>query len=493
MSDGLRTVLAELADRMPPASPGDVWRAGRRMRRRDRLRLATRLAVVLAVLVCLVPQVLRYRPLAEPAGGQAAVPNRVWTPWMWQGTVGQDPNGPATLLFSGDGLGLRGTDLFDHEGKVAVVGQDGSYRMLLYGGAETVAGEAVQISPDGRYVVQGHLAGAERGWLVVTDLVDGRSRTVTGPEGRTCCATPLAWAPDGGAVLAMETSETPVGVDPVTGYVIQPARLVLHDLTTGTSRVLVDELGDRWKLRTASLVAFSPDGRWIAVSQGSRVSLVSRTGAVAWSRDLGPGRHLAGVGAFTPDGRRIATVTLDGCRDECDSVALAARTWRFGYLDARTGADGTGAAFGPVTAMAVRMLGWRLGTDPVVLTYRPEGGARSGPGFNDTGWWEVGDATLVALRPGGGSEVLVDSPGEVLAMDVPRNLLEAGRFGGPARAPAPLPARPVALVLAVPLGLLLIVVGVPLAVLFGSWRRRRSRADGLRHPRPGAGAGGIPA
>ncbi|GIG86893.1 WD40 repeat domain-containing protein [Plantactinospora endophytica] len=481
MSGGLRTVLTELADQMPPASPGNVWQAGRRMRRRDRLRLVTRLAVALVVLACLVPPVLHYRPLAEPAGGAAAVPGRVWTPWMWQGTVAQDPTGPAALLFSGDGLGLRGTDLVDHEGKVAVVGRDGSYRMLLYGGAETVAGEEVQVSPDGRYVVQGHLAGAEQGWLVLTDLVDGRSRTLAGPDGRACCGVPVAWAPDGAAVLAMDMPEMPVGFDPMTGMGILPTRLVLHDLTTGQSRVLVDELGDHEKLRTASLAAFSPDGRWIAVSQGSRVSLLGRTGGVAWTRDLGPGRHLAGPGAFTPDGRQIATLTLHGCRDECDTAALAARSWQFGYLDAATGTDGTGPGFGPVTAMAVRVLGWRLGTDPVALTYRPEDGVRKSPeqSFDDTGWWEVGDATLVALRPGGGAEVLVDSPGEVLAMDVPRDLLESGRFGGPARPPAPFPARPLVLVAVVPLGLLLIAVGVPVAVAVV--RRRRHRIDDLRH------------
>ncbi|MBF9134488.1 hypothetical protein I0C86_36995 [Plantactinospora sp. S1510] len=484
MSRDLRTALAELADQMPPARTDEVWRAGRRMRRRDRTRMAARLVVVLLVAAALTLPAVWYRPLPSPATGEAAVPARVWTPWMWQGTVAQAPAGPATLLFSGDGFGLRGTDLFDHEGKVAVVGQDGSYRMLLYGGAQTVVGEEVQVSPNGRYVAQGHLAGTDPGWLVVTDLTDGRSRTITGPDGTTCCAEPVAWAPDGDSVLVMDRPAYPVGFDPVTGYGIAPARLVLLDLTTGVSRVLVEELGDRWKLRTASLAAFSPDGAWIALTQGSRVSLLNRSGAVAWTRDLGPGRHLAGVGAFSPDGRRIATVALDGCQDECDRAALAARTWRFGYLDAASGVDTDGPAIGPVTAMAVRALGWRLGTDLVALTYRPENDARKAADvpFNDTGWFEVGDATLVALRPGGGSDVLVDSPGEVLAMDVPRDLLESGRFGGPARQPAPFPARPLILLPAVPLVVVLIGVAVP--VIF--WvRRRRRRLDGIEGLRGG--------
>ncbi|MBE1488165.1 WD40 repeat domain-containing protein [Plantactinospora soyae] len=478
MTENLRAALAELADQMSPPPVDDVWRAGRRMRRRDRLRTVTRLTAVVAVAVCLTLPAPWYRPPAQPFGGEAAVPARVWTPWMWQASVGQDPPGSATLLFSGDGLGLHGADPFDHEGKVAAVGRDGAYRMLLYGGGETVAGEGVLISPDGRSVVQHFLPGAADGWLVVTDLTTGQNRTIAAPDGGTCCGEPVAWAPDGGAVLATHRPAQPIGIDPVTGEGITPTRLVLHDLTTGVNRVLVDGLENRSGLRTASLAAFSSDSARIAVSQGSRVSLVDRTGTVAWTRDLGPGRYLAGLGAFSPDGRRIATVTLDGCRHECDTTALAARTWRFGYLDSASGLDADGPTFGPVTALAVRALGWRLGTDLVVLTYQPEAGSwqtADDDGSTDT-WWEVGDATLVALRPGGGSEVLVDSPGEVLAMDVPRELLESGRFGGPARQPAPFPARPLILVPAIPLVVVLSGIAVPVVL----WaRRRRRRLDGI--------------
>ncbi|HEX5598136.1 MAG TPA: hypothetical protein VFX61_19290 [Micromonosporaceae bacterium] len=498
MSHKLREVLTELADQMPAASTADLWRAGRRLRRQERLRkLGGAVVAVVAVASCLPVWFVAGGGMpVQPAEGGDAVPHRVRVPWMWQATVQQDPRGPATLLISGDG-GLRGSDFFDYEGKVAVVGRDGSYRMLLYGGAETVAGEEVLLSPDGRYVAQEHLADAREGWLLVTDLTNGRTRRYAGPNGHRCCGSPVAWSPDGSALLALDWRNEPAGYDRSRNTYLQPARLVLLDLPSGEARPLLDEVGDRWQLRTASLAAFSPDGSRIAVTVGTQVRLLDRYGQSLWTVDLGPRRHLAGIGAFSPDGRRITTVTLEGCLDVCNASALGARKWRFDYLDAETGADTEGPALQPVTAMAVRALGWRLGTDLVVLTYRPERDTRKRPGWdwNDTDYWEVGDATLVALRPGGGREVLLDSPGEVLAMDVARDLLEAGRFGGPARDPEPLPARPVILVVLAPLSVLLIaVLGGP---LLGWYLYRRGRRHPLvRHPQPAvpppAPGGGLP-
>jgi hypothetical protein len=347
-----------------------------------------------------------------------------------------------------------------------------------------VPGEDVLLSPDGRYVVQSSVAGGPKGFLLVTDLTDGTSRALPGPQGRDCCGRPVAWAPDGRAVLALEFPREPTGWDPVTRMGVLPAHPVLIDLESKSVTPLLDTVGDVHRLRTASLAAFSPDGSRIALSVGDQLHLVDRAGRPLWTATLGERRHLAGLGAFSPDGTRIATVTLDGCLRSCDTAALASRTWRVGYLDAATGQDTTGPAVDPVRGMALRVLGWRNGSDLVALRYQPERGAyRDGPvGWNDTGWWETGEVTLIALRPGGGTEILVDSPGEILAMDVSRDLLEAGRFGGPSRPPAPFPARPVILAALVP-------AAVPvIAAVFGLLlRRRRRRGSPRRDAAPHVG------
>ncbi|MCW3813240.1 WD40 repeat domain-containing protein [Micromonospora sp. DR5-3] len=473
MSDELRSALRDLGERMPPARlPADLWATGRRQRRRARLVAVA--AAAAAVLACAAVPVALTRVEAgpAPAAGQDAVPAEIGLPYMWQATVAQDPPGPAAVLFSGGGLGLRGIDPIDDEGKVAVVGRDGRYRTLLYGGAESAAGEDVQLSPDGRYV-----ADSGEAWLRVTDLTDGSRRVYDGlPDSDRCCPTPVTWAPDGRSIVVLDTVAGSLGLD-ADGQDIQRLRLVLVDLDTGAARMLAEERSDRWRVRTASLGAFSPDGTRIVTTIGDTVSLRDRTGRAVWSRNLGPRRVLAGSGAVSPDGTRIATVELDGCLTRCDAASLGARSWRFGWLDAATGQDTDGPALAPVRGQAVRALGWRTGTDLVVLRYEPnphDGMATLE--WNDTGYWETGHVQLMALRPDGGRELLLDPPAEVCALDVARDLLTAGRFGGPAVGPRPFPARPVIVFAAAPYVMLL-------AALLGAvllWRRRRRRGPVVR-------------
>ncbi|MGW1059781.1 hypothetical protein [Micromonospora rubida] len=465
MSDELRSALRDLGERMPPARlPADLWAAGRRQRRRARLAAAA--AVAVTVLACAAVPVALTRVEAGPvpAAGQDAVPAEIGLPYMWQATVAQDPPGPAAVLFSGGGLGLRGIDPIDDEGKVAVVGRDGRYRMLLYSGAESSAGEEVQLSPNGRYV-----ADSINAWLTVTDLTDGSRRVYDGPPDSGCCTIPVTWAPDGRSMVLLDTVTGSLGLD-IDGQEIQRLRLVLFDLDTGATQVLAEERSDRWRVRTASLAAFSPDGTRIVTTVGDTVSLRDRTGRTVWSRNLGPRRVLAGGGAVSPDGSRIATAELEGCLTRCGAAALGARTWRFGWLDAATGEETGGPILAPVRGQAVRALGWRTGTDLVVLRYEPnphEG--MSTLVWNDTGYWETGHVQLLALRPGGGQELLLDPPAEVCALDVARDLLTAGRFGAPAVDPRPFPARPVIVLAALPyVALAVMVLG---AVVL--WRRRR--------------------
>ncbi|MDG4786863.1 hypothetical protein O7626_13140 [Micromonospora sp. WMMD1102] len=484
MTGQLREVLGEVGDAMPPARlTPDVWRRGRRARRRSRL-LRTGTAAVLVLLVALaLPWALsRPYPSSSTVGdGGPAVPARLSLPWMWQATVQMDPPGPASVLFGGDSIGLRGTDIFDSEGKLAVVGRDGDYRMLLYAGWDSVAaGENALLSPDGTRVAQSFLEGSgfeADGGVTIVDLTTGRSTQYGVGQGLECCA-PVAWAPDGSSLLVAVSGSDEV-VDERTGMVRRPERLALLDLATDTLLPLRD-FTPAQAIRTASRAAFAPDGQTIAVTEGETVRLVERSGRVRWSAELGDRTYLAGVGAFSPDGTRIATVTLDGCLDECDEAALAARRWSVGLLDAATGRPLPGPGFPVVTGSAVRALGWAGGRDLVVLRYEPEYGVQKTRDreWNDTGWYETGHVTLLALAPDGSIRTLIDPPDDVLTMDVAQDLLTADRFGGPSSTAAMFPARDIIWVAAVPAACLAVVIGlVTLAVVRAIRRRRRVRWD----------------
>lgn len=476
MTERLRDALHDAVGGVPAVRLSeDPWRQGRRLRRRERWTQGLSAVVVLLVVaVAFAVTGQGGGTRITPADGSDAVPGDVSTPWMWQATVQSDPRGQASLLLTGDGWGLSGTDVFDHEGKVAVVGRDGSYRMLLYAGASQTAGHGVVLSPDGRQVASQFLPDEQPAWAVVTDLATGHSRRLVS-EGRDCCAVPVAWSPDGRLLLALDHPFAPTGFDPVTGYGQVPAELVVYDLTAGTTQRL-GAVGDLHQLRAASAAAFSPDSRHVVMTVGKQVKLMSLSGQTLWTADLGDRTYLAGVGAYTGDGRLITTVTLDGCLDSCTTDALAERTWRFGYLDAATGAPATGPALADAKGMAVRALGWRHGRDLVTLEYEPEPGhdrTSQQPMWQDTGYWETGHVVLTARTPDGNVETLLDPPGEVLGIDVARDLLEAGRFGGPAAQPAMFPARDIIMVPLVLLGApLLLVLGVTGLVLW-RWRRRR--------------------
>ncbi|MEU4564257.1 hypothetical protein AB0F72_38240 [Actinoplanes sp. NPDC023936] len=397
---------------------------------------------ILIVAVAVVIGALAVAGIVRP--GRVApgdvVPGGLDLPWMWQATVGMDAPGRASVLVGGDTLGFRGNDLFDAEGKVAVVGRGGDYRMLLHGGWDSIAaGEDVLLSPDGRRVVR---PPADQDGLEVIDLESGRSTFHPPPEFAAAASPlqapgwsgPVAWAPDGRSVLA----EVYAGDD---------THLVLLDLETGATQPIGERI-PRWQRRTASRAAFAPDGRHLAITAGEQVRLVDRTGKMIWAAELGDRAYLAGTGAFTPDGSRIAIAQLSGCLDRCDHDALAARSWTIGYLDAATGKPAAGPSLPAVTGSAIRALGWSQGRDLVVLRYEPEEDAyRDSRGdatvaaWNDTGWWETVHITLLALPPSGTARTLLDPPDGVLTMDVSQDLLQAGSFGGPTPVADPFPAR----------------------------------------------------
>ncbi|MGY0231451.1 WD40 repeat domain-containing protein [Longispora urticae] len=467
MSTRLRELLRTAGDAMPPARlPGDLWKRGRR--RRTRQRVAVALAILL-VAAAVVPWGVR-TPRAPLGAAGAAVPGKVFVPWMWQATVRQAPAGPASVLFSGDGsLGLSGDKLIDDEGKLVVVGRDGSYRTLLYG-APATAGESAQVSPDGRYVAQGYLDNDPG--LNIIDLATGTVRRLAGPDGADCCVESVGWSRDGRWLLGLAHHRMADHLD-AKGNGISRATLVLFEVATGATTPLV-EYPDLARVRRASVAAFSPDAQRIAVTVGTELRMLDRSGNTLWTRDLGARRHLVGLGAFTPDGARIGTATLDGCLLPCGAAELGARRWTFGYLDGATGADTVGPSLPAVTGVAVRGLGWRHGADLVAVVLRAGEDVATYPDSPpDSDYYTAGHARLVALS-GGGAETLLDPPSGVKAIDVPLDLVEAGRFGGPSVPPEPFPVRGRFVVLAAGLVTgLVFVVGV--VVAFGIPRRRVRR------------------
>jgi hypothetical protein len=432
------------------------------------------------------------RPLgAGPAPGDT-VPGGVSLPHEWQATVQQDPPGPASLLIGGDSIGFQGTDIYDSEGKVAAVGRSGDYRMLLYSGwNEVPTGTEVLLSPDGRHVAQEFLEGSTAAGgtgMDIVDLTSGRSVQYDGGlppaydgmgDGELpACCVPVAWAPDGRSLLV----EAQGGYTPDernSAISERTRRLGLLDLATDT----VVPLGEEHPadaIRRASRGAFAPDGEHLVVTDSSGVRLIDRTGKSLWTTALSDRQALAGSGAFSADGARVAIAELDGCLDRCDGAALAARRWSISYLDAATGKPVGGPVLPGVTAMSIRAVGWTAGGDLVVTRHEPEPDAVKEPGqvWDDTGWAETRHLTLVALGADGTVRTLLDPPGDVGTMDVAADLVRAGRFGGPAPAAAAFPARGIIWVTvgwSVFLAAVLLLILWLLSRVWLSWRRRLTR------------------
>jgi hypothetical protein len=492
MSSRLRAGLASAAEDMAPVRLApDTWMRGRRARRRARLRSWGATSVVLLLVAVVAVVTVAPRRSAEPfgdGGDRGAVPNKLETPWMWQATVQGHPPGRARLLFGGDACcGLHGIDVVDSRGKLAVVGAGGTTRMLLYDDWGSVgAGEDVLLSPDGIRVVQPYLenSGTPGGGLILTNLTDGRSLTVAGSNGPGCCL-PVAWSSDGNALLALQLRND-VAADG-RGVGTHDARYVFVNLGSNVTIPLSDYSTNLGR-RTASRGAYVPGGGAMVITEGTTLRMVDNYGTHRWSRDLGPRRFLAGVGAFTPDTPdidwgKIATVTLDGCLDDCDERELAARRWTISYLEPYGGRDAEahGLPTSTITGSALRALGWH-GRDLITLVYSPARGAHKDsattPNWNDTGRDETGHVKLVAVRADGTTSTLLDPPDGVLSMDVPLDLISAGRFSGPSSQASVFPARPVLwLLTGIVFGLVLTVGTAVTVSVRRSRQRRRNRRD----------------
>ncbi|MEN3310473.1 MAG: hypothetical protein V7603_6675 [Micromonosporaceae bacterium] len=481
----LQLMLAAEADRMAPARvPEDLWRRGRRRYQR---RIVGAVAAVLAVALA-IPSMLVFTDGPPPVVGapaDAAVPQRVFDPWPWQAPVAQSPPGRAAVLLSGSGTGLGGVDWpWAYGSKIAVVGRDGSYRMLRYADTYLQVGQGVQLSPDGRYVVGPDSVedliglGQALGRLSVVDLVTGRARHFK----RLPADVPVAWQPDGAALLLWRQPESPpveYGVSPPfdgneAKYGYAGGSLWLLDLATGGSRKVLD-LGAA-VFDPINSVAFAPDGRHLAVQlDGTLVLVNTADGSSRVLATLGARQRLAGTGAFTNDGTRLAVLDLDGCAVACTNAVRNQRQWRLVTLDAATGQAVPDGGFDWVPGAVARVAGWQRDGTAVVVTYQDQ----HDPYYDrepsmdvPAAYRTVSAAILLAVRSGGGTTQLIRPEGvQVWDIDVAHDLVIDGRFGGPSSQPAAFPAAwwLYWLVLTPTAGLLLLVV------LLVRWRRHAGR------------------
>lgn len=411
----------------------------------------SRLAALAAAVAVLIMAVQAPGWLAARVHAKAAdvVPSRVYDPWLWQATVGQQPAGPASLVFF-----TSHTRYFESTG--VLVGRDGGYRLIPIN-----VGEAHGLlSPDGRH----YLRPSPDGLL---DLRTGKERPMPPPGVR-----PLAWAPDGKLVLGTrDNDDAVITYGPDNEQLNDPSKpddLLAVDPWTGAERVV--PVGTFASHATA---AWSPDGALVAVAGPAdpdaetteRHRLVvadPTTGTVRWQVDLGERRTLAGRGAFTPDGRRIALLGYDGCGTVCGTEEEVSRSWRIEFLDAATGRPVGDRV--PLDGWPVEVVGWR-GAEPVVKLQSAERHV------------EDRHTVLAAVSPGGTRQVLVTSPTGVTDIEVPGDLLTRAAFGGPDPRPSPFNAPPW-------LYALLILPPLLLAVLLMLRHRRRRSAAAAGPPPP---------
>ncbi|HEV7706962.1 MAG TPA: hypothetical protein VGP16_02085 [Asanoa sp.] len=392
-----------------PAYP--VYEKALATARRSRRRTGFAVAAVL-VLVALAGAVPPLVDTVAPAaaGADAALPDRVGVPPLGSLHATDRPRlGPASVIFTGQGheleYGMGGS-------LITVVGaRDDRYR-IIRGGIEARAGVDTVLSADGRQVaVSADIS--LRPAVEIVDLVTGHSRDVGSGVAGTDLVAPVAWSPDGRALVVLDT--VPVDAER-TGHrhvlsVVWPD----DDRRTRLAEAATDEgLG--------SAVAFAPDGARLAFQTGRTVVVADLDGRRLSSFTLTPESELAGKGAWSADGR-----TLTVARRGID-------TWSLRRVDAATGRD-LGALDMPAVpgVTAIRLLGWAADGSARVVAYQP---APHAPGaFNSPidmnerlSYGNVGTVRVLALARGAGAPTtLLVAPDDVVSIDVSDTVVHGGR------------------------------------------------------------------
>ncbi|WP_203707364.1 hypothetical protein [Asanoa iriomotensis] len=390
--------------------------------RRRRLGVWMSAAAVVAVLLGLAVPWGLSRGKAVPTA-PSSLPDRVGAPHWGTASVDSSPAGAASVVFGAPSWWLTGS-----KGVLAVVGaSDDSYRLTDELGDLLYAGEQAILSPDGSRLATVGL---------VTDLNKGTSVALPVPDG-----VPQAWSPDG-RTLAVVAYDAPYARQPDGSEVPTPVQATLHlaDLASHTYERVADL--DPRGVHDGYTVAFAPDGTKLAYQSAQTITVATVAGETV--SQFTTSGHLAGKGAWTPDGMGLTLVSQRRC---CDGDSYPAR-WQLSVVDPANGQARSAPAIPELPGLvAVRLLGWSPAGEAVVAALYPEPDI-SVVGFDTaaetlsvahlrfTDYQWVRETKVLAVGPGGASRTLLSAPEqEMLSVDVADNVIAGGqaRTGQPPR------------------------------------------------------------
>ncbi|MEV6970437.1 hypothetical protein AB0M47_35555 [Hamadaea sp. NPDC051192] len=398
MTTRLAQALHDAAGTAPGVRlPDDLWRRGRRTRRRRRIVASILCLLVLAGLAWL--PVRGHTDTGFAGGGPDVLPKSVAAPYLWQQTFDADPNGPVKLAFT------TGHSL-NFETAVVLVGRDDSYRLIYLAPGQDVG----SLSPDGRYLLRHNLL----------DLTTGEVHMVSEPIW-SLSLTPV-WAPDSRtAVAVIDRDDGVITYGPNNEQLNDPSHpddIVLVDVATGKLRTLLTADTD-----AAWGASFSPDGRRIAMVLGKEgkdyrfVVVDVATGELQVELPLSDRQLLAGPAAFSPDGSSVLLAYGEQCSwwQYCGNQTFHLQ--RVDLADRRI-ADETARFTGRPGLVA-----WR--DEAPILT------------ATDVA---TDSCQAIHLTPGQAKRLPLAVAGHGCG-DWARDLLEHGRLDGPAIAPSPWAAQ----------------------------------------------------